>query len=49
MEKMKINSKTRYNRARVRSGYGPHRILKMVQEEIREKSLQSITKEEVIE
>jgi len=34
MEKLKINSKTRYNRARVRSGHGPHRMLKMIQEQM---------------
>ena len=33
MEKMKINSKTDYKRNRVNSGYGPHRILEMLQEE----------------
>ena len=33
MEKMKINSKTDYKRNRVSSGYGPHRILEMLQEE----------------
>ena len=37
MEEMKIDSKTRYNRARVRNGYGPHRILKMVQEQMLER------------
>ena len=49
MEKMKINSKTRYNRARVRSGYGPHRMLKMLQAQIRESSPKSVTKKEVTE
>ncbi len=33
MEDMKINSKTDYERYRVNSGNGPHRILEMLQEE----------------
>ena len=33
MEDMKINSKTDYKRNRVNSGYAPHRILEMLQEE----------------
>ena len=33
MEDMKINSKIDYKRNRVNSGYGPHRILEMLQEE----------------
>jgi len=32
MEDMKINSKTDYERYRVNSGNGPHRILEMLQE-----------------
>ncbi|MFW9802373.1 MAG: hypothetical protein ACFFFC_06965 [Candidatus Thorarchaeota archaeon] len=32
MEEMKINSKIGYRRTRVRSGYGPHRILEMLQQ-----------------
>ena len=32
MEEMKINSKIGYQRTRVRSGYGPHRILEMLQQ-----------------
>ena len=32
MEKMKINSKVGYGRARVKSGYGPHRMLEMLQQ-----------------
>jgi hypothetical protein len=41
MERMKINSKTRYNRARIRNGHGPHRILHMLQEEIRRNASKS--------
>lgn len=29
---MKINSKIGYRRTRVKSGYGPHRILEMLQQ-----------------
>jgi hypothetical protein len=32
MEEMKINSKIGYRRTRVKSGYGPHRILEMLQQ-----------------
>ena len=32
MEEMKINSKIGYRRTRVRSGYGPHRMLEMFQQ-----------------
>ena len=32
MEKMKINSKTGYRRNRVKNGYGPHKMLEMIQE-----------------
>jgi len=38
MEDMKINSKTDYKRNRVNSGYGPHKILEMLQEEALAKS-----------
>jgi hypothetical protein len=31
MERMKINSKIRYGRSRIKSGYGPHRMLEMIQ------------------
>lgn len=47
MEKMKINSKTQYNRARVRNGYEPHRILRMIQEQMLEDISEKATKEEV--
>ena len=33
MEDMKIDSTTRYKKARVISGYEPHRILRMLQEQ----------------
>jgi hypothetical protein len=49
MEKMKLNSRIRYNKARVRNGYGPHRILKMIQENLRESLTENTIKEEVIE
>ena len=45
MEKMKINSKTRYNRNRVINAQGPHMMLKM----IHQKLLTKIAKEEAIE
>jgi hypothetical protein len=45
MEKMKINSKTRYNRDRVMSGKGPHKMMKM----LHQKMLAKIAKEEVQE
>jgi len=32
MEEMKIDSKIGYRRTRVRSGYGPHRMLEMLQQ-----------------
>jgi hypothetical protein len=32
MEKMKINSKIRYDKSRVKNGYGPHRMLEMIQQ-----------------
>ncbi|MGY5854935.1 MAG: hypothetical protein RTU92_15305 [Candidatus Thorarchaeota archaeon] len=32
MEKLRIASKRRYRKDRVVSGYGPHNLLKMVQE-----------------
>ncbi|MFW9886796.1 MAG: hypothetical protein ACFFER_01355 [Candidatus Thorarchaeota archaeon] len=32
MEEMEINSKIGYQRTRVKSGYGPHRILEMLQQ-----------------
>ena len=47
MDKMKINSKTGYNRARVRNGYGPHRMLNMAQEKLRERLLEESEEEEV--
>ena len=47
MEEMKINSKIRYNRARVRNGYGPHKILNMLLEQIREDQAKSEIEEEV--
>ncbi|MFW9839821.1 MAG: hypothetical protein ACFFES_02880 [Candidatus Thorarchaeota archaeon] len=47
MEEMKINSKILYNRARVRNGYAPHRMLKMAQEIMRER-LSEKSEEEVI-
>ena len=34
MEKMKLNSKTDYNRSRVINGHGPHRILEMIRQEL---------------
>ena len=34
MEKMKINSKIGYRRARVKNGYGPHRMLEMIQQTV---------------
>ncbi|MFW9925303.1 MAG: hypothetical protein ACFFDM_00905 [Candidatus Thorarchaeota archaeon] len=44
MEEMKITSKTLYNRARVRNGYGPHRMLKMIHEKKFQKSLEAENK-----
>ncbi len=41
MEDMKINSKTDYERYRVNSGNGPHRILEMLQEEALKESDQT--------
>jgi len=49
MEEMKINSKILYNRARVRNGYGPHRILNMLLEQIRENQSKSAIEKEVKE
>lgn len=40
MEKMKINSKTEYNKDRVMSGYAPHELLNMIQQEASEKQVQ---------
>ena len=37
MEKMKINSKTGYRRNRVKNGYGPHKMLEMIQQKGLEK------------
>jgi hypothetical protein len=45
MEKMKLNSKTDYNRSRVINGHGPHRILEMIQQEL----LDSISKNKTLE
>ncbi|MFW9870728.1 MAG: hypothetical protein ACFFFO_11335 [Candidatus Thorarchaeota archaeon] len=47
MEEMKITSKTLYNRARVRKGHGPHRLLKMIHEQMVEKSSETESKNEV--
>jgi hypothetical protein len=49
MEKMKINSKIRYNRARVRSGHGPHKMLKMVQNQMYQKLPKTEKQDEVKE
>ena len=46
MEDMKINSKTDYKRNRVNSGYGPHRILEMLQEEALAESVTDQIQEE---
>ncbi|MHA2424217.1 MAG: hypothetical protein ACXAEF_05485 [Candidatus Thorarchaeota archaeon] len=45
MEEMKINSKTRYNRNRVISAQGPHKMLKMIQQKL----LARIAREEAAE
>jgi hypothetical protein len=37
MEEMKINSKIGYRRSRVKNGYGPHKMLEMMQQEGLEK------------
>ena len=34
MEKMKINSKTQYNRNRVLNGQGPHKMMKMLHQKM---------------
>ncbi|MHA1949646.1 MAG: hypothetical protein ACXAAO_02805 [Candidatus Thorarchaeota archaeon] len=47
MEKMKINSKTGYNRARVRSGHGPHRMLSMIQEKMIQKIPKTANQDDV--
>jgi hypothetical protein len=47
MEEMKINSKIRYNRARVRNGHGPHRILNMLLEQMQVNSHNFEIEEEV--
>ncbi|MFW9810291.1 MAG: hypothetical protein ACFFE6_13015 [Candidatus Thorarchaeota archaeon] len=47
MEDMKITSKIRYNRARIRNGYEPHRLLKMIHEQMVEKSSEKESKTEV--
>ena len=46
MEDMKINSKTDYKRNRVNSGYGPHRILEMLQKEALENPVTDQIQEE---
>jgi hypothetical protein len=46
MEKMKINSKTDYKRNRVNSGYGPHKLLEMLQEEALAESVPDQIQEE---
>lgn len=57
MERMRIDSKIRYGRSRIRSGYGPHRMLEMIQKlklgisidiEGKEKDSDSNEKEEAI-
>jgi hypothetical protein len=45
MEEMKINSKTRYNRDRVVSGRGPHKMMKMAYQ----KMLAKLAREEALE
>jgi hypothetical protein len=37
MEKMKISSETGYKRSRVINGYGPHKMLDMLHQELSEK------------
>ena len=46
MEDMKINSKTDYKRNRVSSGYAPHKILEMLQEEALAESVDDQIQEE---
>ena len=46
MEDMKINSKTDYKKNRVNSGYGPHRLLEMLQEEALAESVTDQIQEE---
>ena len=46
MEDMKINSKTDYERYRVNSGNGPHKILEMLQEEALENPVTDQIQEE---
>jgi len=41
MEDMKINSKDDYERNRVASGNGPHRMLKMLQKQALEKKAEN--------
>ncbi len=47
MEDMKINSKISYERNRITSGNGPHRMLKMIQEKALEKKLDIESKEKL--
>ena len=45
LEEMKINSEIGYNRARVISGYGPHKMLEMMHQKL----LTKLAKEETQE
>ena len=43
MEDMKINSEIGYKKSRVMSGYGPHKMLDMIQQ----KGLEKVVKKEI--
>jgi hypothetical protein len=45
VEKMKIDSEIGYNRARVISGYGPHKMLEMIHKKMFEKLAKKETQE----